>query len=640
MKTILASLWKEWRQQRWFLLAGVVLFWLIPLGGVVIELYATTSMDRIAKEMLALQNTMTLSFGGLFAIILAVGVICSEFDRNLLLFWQSRPITLTQWLIIKYLFGLGILIISCILCFAVSIGTINIFIRLEYLQELATAMYHSFTLLLIYSTAFLIGTLVRQNVQAVILSVGAGLLIYFLPVIFPPLSDLSLFNIIAEGQMNWSRGPDHPAYVHFMILASAVMLIFALLSLHYDWRIKMGKPLMFWSLGGVFIILLASAGFQLNSNLTCEQQIVIPNVETGHTIYNVGTVMTGKTQGVLAGLEQKELHIKSFKSYLYRFDLSQPAFFLGQPIFLGPYYFNEKESQMFVLLGVADSPDRIYLLRMFYSRDENKKSKLNKLFLSTVMLDRTETKSARKELDLTSYFHHIDMTPQEYCIYKNSIYILRGTDLIQISLANPDQPEVVTVLNEPSFGIGEWIMFDNGKGYMTRGEKFISKDHPTIRTLAIPELNDRERLELTIKLMPIDSSERFALENDLLICHKDEQQKIGGNFELAFKTYRLECLEKDKATFTLVGQWSPTPLERLVFHDKYLREIKLDHGLAWMPGNHRGTIMVYDVRQPERPSWVGHFASHGEQFYTMTPLPDGRMLLGGKKMYIIAPPKR
>jgi ABC-type transport system involved in multi-copper enzyme maturation permease subunit len=60
-------------------------------------------------------------------------------------------------------------------------------------EEVPVLIFHSFTLLTIYSIAFLLGCLVREAAKAAVLAIMATLLLYFLPVLVPPLQPLSIF---------------------------------------------------------------------------------------------------------------------------------------------------------------------------------------------------------------------------------------------------------------------------------------------------------------------------------------------------------------------------------------------------------------------------------------------------------------
>ncbi|MDB5174896.1 MAG: hypothetical protein JWN51_3669 [Phycisphaerales bacterium] len=49
-------------------------------------------------------------------------------------------------------------------------------------------------------------------------------------------------------------------------------------------------------------------------------------------------------------------------------------------------------------------------------------------------------------------------------------------------------------------------------------------------------------------------------------------------------------------------------------------------------------VTVFDIRDPKRPRPVGHFAVPNDGPLVVRPLPDGRALVGGRKLYLTGPP--
>jgi hypothetical protein len=633
MNTLKVLLWKEWRQQRWFLLAGVILFWLVPFIGMIVGLYTGEPIDRSLYHMREFVCGLTLSMGGFFAIILAVGIVCNELNSDLSNFWQSRPIGLAQWLLVKYFFGLAVVIISCVLCFFVLQKMFAIAAPSEfYNSDLLVPIYHSFTLLLVYSTAFFIGVLVRQTVNAAVLSVCAGLVIYFLPLVFPPLGFLNVFTILLEGDAyKVKAGIVNLTFIYSMLVGCAGMLFLTFAGMKLNWRIRMEKQLMFWSLGGVVVILLASAGFQLNANLTCEREIPRPQKQQPgeyYVYYNV--VMTGKTQGVLAFQGGKETNNKVDERNvrLYRFDLSSQNVFAGPPICTDSYDAREQ----YIHINALNSPkisDRLYLVDEVYSKITRKRKEVS---LSYVLLNPQDKKPMGFKLDLTSKFANVERSSLTACFYKDSIYVLCGPTLVRISLANRDKPEITDIVRSKS-EFGQWMFLERYTIAKSTKPLDENNDPLTLRLHQIPGLNDRERLEVTLLLEEQRSWGRsmFTLKDDLLVYFEGETSSLG--------TWRLSSLNSDQAVFLFIGRLRATPLERFMFLiSRPEGQMIIDHDRVWLNG---GTnLMVYDIHDPATPRRIGHFATHGQRFFTMVSLPDGKILLGGDKLYIISPPKR
>jgi hypothetical protein len=51
-------------------------------------------------------------------------------------------------------------------------------------------------------------------------------------------------------------------------------------------------------------------------------------------------------------------------------------------------------------------------------------------------------------------------------------------------------------------------------------------------------------------------------------------------------------------------------------------------------------VTVFDIHDPQRPRPVGHFAVPGDAPLVVCALPDGRALIGGRKLYLVGPPPR
>ncbi len=102
-----ALLWKEWRELRLALLAGVTIFALMP-GGIG-ALYAIFDQHHQAFFGIA-----TILFGGggvLFAAVLAAQAICRDFGRAEGRFLLGLPVSSTQALAAKVICGLGVLLL-------------------------------------------------------------------------------------------------------------------------------------------------------------------------------------------------------------------------------------------------------------------------------------------------------------------------------------------------------------------------------------------------------------------------------------------------------------------------------------------------------------------------------------------------
>ncbi len=111
-------------------------------------------------------------------------------------------------------------------------------------------------------------------------------------------------------------------------------------------------------------------------------------------------------------------------------------------------------------------------------------------------------------------------------------------------------------------------------------------------------------------------------------------------------TWRLTQLDEKTATFDRIGRAEDTPLVRLVkavgwrgWSDNLL----VHNGYAYVSySNNRQEnlgIDVYDLHDPAHPRNVGHFAAPDDVIGSMVPLPNGRVLVTGYRLYVLAPPR-
>lgn len=112
-----ALLFKEWRLGRWYLILGILSFSLGPLQSFVSTL--SLSQDITRSSLIVEQNIQNASFGlpgtGFLLIFFSAGlalVSLSEFFRSTGVQLASEPIRLSTVLLTKFLFGIGIVVVS------------------------------------------------------------------------------------------------------------------------------------------------------------------------------------------------------------------------------------------------------------------------------------------------------------------------------------------------------------------------------------------------------------------------------------------------------------------------------------------------------------------------------------------------
>ncbi len=303
MKSIIALTWKEYRQIRWFLIIGLAIFLIFPLYEDI------DSYIHGYKHSYQMSAIMAVFFGGIFTIFVAVAITTADLRTKLDTFWLSRPINPLKLLTIKYIIGLTTTLLVISLPIIIQIC----FLRVS--DFTVKPLYNNtFTLITIYSTAFIIGCLARKPVYATMLAVAAALLIYFLPVLIPPLRFLCPSEILLNDSFGiayvisetlhgrtfyrnlFLDNQFYPYSFHHLLnipfttltiyfttnwliyvalaLASCPIAIFlSALTIRRNYRVNLNQKSILWSLGIIALLLWSTVAYQLGSNLTCLRRI-------------------------------------------------------------------------------------------------------------------------------------------------------------------------------------------------------------------------------------------------------------------------------------------------------------------------------------------------------------------------------
>ncbi|NLE61957.1 MAG: ABC transporter permease [Planctomycetes bacterium] len=562
---------------------------------------------------------IVLSLGGLLAIIVGVGATCRDLAPRLQSFWQSRPVGLSRWLAVKYVVGLGIVLLVCLIPIWLQLRlarSVNLF-------TLSVLACHTFTIVLVYSVAFFLGCLVRRAAQAAILSVAVGLFIYFLPILAPPLGWVGVINLIdrlSRGGPLISWDP-YGRFVMMMCAGSLSALAGARVAVGRDWRLQVDKKVVFVTLGAVFLLLGCVTAFQVGTNLTCVESIEVnpPNRSAGAS-RSVSRIVTSGSRGVLVLNNQLPRYIPAdVHLALCGFDLSAPGRRFSSEIGLNVDYeywgvgrCRELEG---ALVWSEVRPSRVYFLSTGEKREGNAVWRGDPV-LKTIATDTGSDLAVIHELDLSSYGDG-----SQICEYKGRIFFTCAESLgeapriVVIDVSRPDEPRVAEVVESPGrFGV-------RSKGDTHEADYEVNG----VVLPRVEGLSGPERLELALRLTLPWAYPPLAFSDGLLVAAD------GGGLS----TFRLLGIEDDFAEFERVGRYRRTLLEKALMRQGH--RVVLNGGLAFALDQHG--LTVYDVRRPEYPRRVGHYACWEDSFGDVAPLSDGRILLGGSKLHVLAPPK-
>lgn len=587
MKATISLAWKELHEVRAFLWIAMGIFIALPIVGGIEEHFQTSHRFEIAA------SPWVVTFGGVLAIFVAVGATCRDFSGHLEAFWRSRPVTVIRWLLVKYLVGLAVVLVACVLPLAIELA-----FNREKVAVLFIAWF-PFLWAALYSIGFLAGCLVRRTAHAAMLALAAMLLVYFLPVVLPQLQWLNVSTVtdfsILPGQWPQVLGPHQLAFAAGMLGLAIVVLVLALLAVHRDWRLNSGPKMMYGAVSAAGLILFASAAFQLGTNMPILRQIDMPKGEQVWGIHysgNDGYVITVWPYSSYINPRANRYYFRTVK-------LTDSGIELGSPVsvaerFLYDFFWYQAHA--------PGNPTTVY-----YIKDTGNDQKAV-LSLDVNQIDKGTDSPL---LHLWDYAPHsnYDSWPL-LCASGNRLYVI-GTRLITLDITQPLAPRVIS--NVPfgySFG---WNPGD-------RADKITAILPP------VPDLSPREKLQVVINFFG-------PFEGDIL-C-----QWSRDNILLA---YRLTQLTETKAVFQKVGQYEPTMLENMFGSTSlFSGGMKLQNGLLYVSEGYQGAtgnphINVFDTRGPHPLRLIGHFAAPG--VLTVFPLPDGRALVGGDKLWLIGPP--
>jgi hypothetical protein len=198
--------------------------------------------------------------------------------------------------------------------------------------------------------------------------------------------------------------------------------------------------------------------------------------------------------------------------------------------------------------------------------------------------------------------------------WQNKIYVM-GSHLVILDVSEPLKPRVIS--DTPFKYSFDWFAYPIA---VPGGDRIVLLLPP------VPDFPPRERLNAAIGAT-FDRS--VAFEGDILCT--------GRNILYA---YKLKELNSTTATFEKIGQYQPTLLEK-VFGVDNSWGIQLKNGLVYEGGGSYGPVFntiisIFDTASRPPMKMIGHFAAPGVQ--GVCPLPDGRALFGGSKLWLVGPP--
>ncbi len=583
-----ALAWKEWREVRAFLLIALGVFVLIPLIGGVESMFQYSHRFEISA------SPFVFFFGGVLAVFVAVGSTCRDLSDRIENFFLSRPIDTRQWLLTKYFTGLVVVLVSC---------EIPLLLELCINRNADTgpaAIWFPFLWTALYSIGFLMGCLTRRTAHAAMLGIAGMLLLYFLPFVLPPLQFLNSSTVLDRYPYENHLYGELFAFAAGMLVIAASCTALGIVAVKREWQISAGPKLMYASISSVLLIVLASAAFQLGTNMPILQQVDLPKDESVREMFldgDKGYVLTAAKRMHMTG-KGNQVEIDSFVRSI---DLSNSEIKLGAPTKVENAFAYESNARR---VTAAGHPEIVYVATYL----EDNVPDVATVVLKLARLD----KGTEDQIDV---LWRINITPNEHFdpitthIYQDRLYVV-GSRLVTFDISDPFSPRK---LSDAPFRLAHLPQITGG-------------DVVSIMLPQIPDLPARERLAVAAKGQLYESE----LAGDVLCAWAND----------AMVAYRLTGISDTTGTFRIVGRYEPTLLERFVgaYYYNHLR-IKGDRLYATSSrysAYANPHIAVFSLRPTQVLKPIAHFAAPGAE--VAAPLANGDALVGGSKVWRIGPP--
>jgi len=288
-------IWKSWRELRWATTAGLAALWVPSIIDGLRRMNG--SYDPGFYPDVAC--TLVGSVGWLFAILIALLAAGSDLKEPLDDFWRSRPIGAFRYGVVKYASGLVALLLVCTIpaAFELWANSANPRYGAWRWGELSNFRGNmvwaaAFPIWLTYSGAFAICCAFPKGLSRAILALGFGMLVHIGPLVIPGIGFLDSYHWYSFEPLYVSPNmrPGIHQIVHFlslglpsglgvqiqnayllyavsMAILSGLAAIVGCLVVARSNRWTADQKTVCWALGSVMLVLFWGASTQLGSNL-------------------------------------------------------------------------------------------------------------------------------------------------------------------------------------------------------------------------------------------------------------------------------------------------------------------------------------------------------------------------------------
>lgn len=605
MNVARAILRKECRETLGYLLIALGVFVGLPLIGTAESWW--TGSARLRVEAAPWVETL----GGVFAALVGVGISTRDLSGRLSAFWLSRPVNIPVWLCLKYLVGAVFVLLACIAPLALQILVNDE--RNAFHAPIRLLAWSPFLWLAIYSVGFLAGCVLRRVSTAAMLTVVAALLAYFLPTILPPLRPISVqwvtershavaqvvstHNELASlPSLPWLPWPvpyldQQLGFIIFWLAVSTIAMFASILAVQRDWHVKSGMKVLYCMGGAGVLTLFASMAFQFSGSLPLLATASLPPGELAIDLWSDG----------VRGMVAVEDPSSAETHYALRtLTVGPSSIELGPRVPVMPL--QEGKLRGPLITWDPEQPGAAFMLRIESTRDGNR-LKLSRLDLTG------SNQEATPQREIVIYESRDAAEPLSLSAVRDGQLTVRvyGTRIL-VNVSDPNN------LNVASRGVVDLT-----------GESGFSSEARTIAVFA--PVNGGQTLSQ--RLGGLESVGRLFDRHEGLICLWSEDRlatfRAGERQQNRIDFQRASRYERSFVSRLLSG--SP---DRLAMGDKRVQLSMRGTALA----GSTSYLAQFDLTDPARPRPNGHFAAPDE-ILIPCPLPDGRTLVGGRKLYLL-----
>ncbi|MGE3638310.1 MAG: ABC transporter permease subunit [Pirellulales bacterium] len=221
----LATIWKQYRESRPIVLTG-----LAGIGLLSLAVSAANWQQMNLQNVGTIVAGVSLYFGFLVTLVVAVGLFLHDLQPQLHTFWRSRPVPPDQYFWLKFVTGIAVLAATFAVPFLCAAATNGI----SHPDFRAIGPWAVLVPIWLYCAAVMMTCLVRHAIYAAILS-GAVMYLNFLLIVGGTRAWL-----LATRQISWEKwsDPSSAEVAASMIIGSIAFAIIAWLCVRNDWGAK------------------------------------------------------------------------------------------------------------------------------------------------------------------------------------------------------------------------------------------------------------------------------------------------------------------------------------------------------------------------------------------------------------------